>query len=163
VPKLAIIMDAAEHDVLACVSFPMEHRAKLHSTIPIERLNGEIKRRTDVVGIFPDDQVIVRLAGARLREQADKWAVQRARYMALKTIAPIGEDPVISLPAAASRSSRPAPNITVTISASHTNPCDTIPAPAARDASVEIPGCVPATPPRCARSDWRGRIAISNA
>ena len=51
VPKLATIMDEAEHDVLAYMSFPKEHRAKLHSTNPIERLNGEIKRRTDVVGV----------------------------------------------------------------------------------------------------------------
>lgn len=51
VPKLATLMDEAEHDVLAYMSFPKEHRAKLHSTNPIERLNGEIKRRTDVVGV----------------------------------------------------------------------------------------------------------------
>jgi putative transposase len=51
VPKLATLMDDAEHDVLAYMSFPKEHRAKLHSTNPIERLNGEIKRRTEVVGV----------------------------------------------------------------------------------------------------------------
>ena len=60
VPKLAAIMDDAEPDVLAYMTFPKEHRAKLHSTNPIERLNGEIKRRTDVVGIFPNDDAIVR-------------------------------------------------------------------------------------------------------
>jgi putative transposase len=102
VPKLATIMDDAEHDVLAYMSFPKEHRAKLHSTNPIERLNGEIKRRTDVVGIFPNDDAIVRLVGALLLEQNDEWAVQRARYMTLETIAPMGDDPVISLPAVAS-------------------------------------------------------------
>ena len=102
VPKLATLMDDAEHDVLAYMSFPKEHRAKLHSTNPIERLNGEIKRRTDVVGIFPNDDAIVRLVGALLLEQNDEWAVQRARYMTLETIAPMGEDAVISLPAAAS-------------------------------------------------------------
>jgi putative transposase len=84
------------------MSFPKEHRAKLHSTNPIERLNGEIKRRTDVVGIFPNDDAIVRLVGALLLEQNDEWAVQRARYMTLETIAPMGDDPVISLPVAAS-------------------------------------------------------------
>ena len=102
VPKLASIMDEAEHDVLAYMAFPKEHRAKLHSTNPIERLNGEIKRRTDVVGIFPNDDAIVRLVGALLLEQNDEWAVQRARYMTLETIAPMGDDPIISLPAAAS-------------------------------------------------------------
>ena len=95
-------MDDAEHDVLAYMSFPKEHRAKLHSTNPIERLNGEIKRRTDVVGIFPNDEAIIRLVGALLLEQNYEWAVQRARYMTLETIAPMGDDPVISLPAAAS-------------------------------------------------------------
>jgi len=102
VPKLATIMDEAEHDVLAYMSFPKEHRAKLHSTNPIERLNGEIKRRTKVVGIFPNDQAIVRLVGALLLEQNDDWAVQRARSMTLETIAPMGNDAVISLPAVAS-------------------------------------------------------------
>jgi putative transposase len=102
VPKLATIMDDAEHDVLAYMSFPKEHRAKLHSTNPIERLNGEIKRRTDVVGIFPNDDAIVRLVGALLLEQNDEWAVQRARYMTLETIAPMSDDPLISLPAVAS-------------------------------------------------------------
>ena len=101
VPKLAAIMDDAETDVLAYMTFPREHRAKLHSTNPIERLNGEIKRRTDVVGIFPNDGAIVRLVGALLLEQNDEWAVQRARYMTLETIAQMNDDPIISLPAVA--------------------------------------------------------------
>jgi putative transposase len=99
VPKLAAIMDEDEADVLAYMTFPREHRAKLHSTNPIERLNGEIKRRTDVVGIFPNDDAIVRLVGAILLEQNDEWAVQRERYMSLETMAPLSDDPNIMLSA----------------------------------------------------------------
>jgi transposase-like protein len=101
-PKLAAFLDEAEADVLAYMTFPAQHRAKLHSTNPIERLNGEIKRRTDVVGIFPNEDAIVRLVGAILLEQNDEWAVQRARYMSLETIAPLSDDPAVSLPAIAS-------------------------------------------------------------
>jgi putative transposase len=86
-------MDDAEADVLAYMTFPTQHRAKLHSTNPIERLNGEIKRRTEVVGIFPNEDAIVRLVGAILPEQNDEWAFQRARYMSLETIAPVSDDP----------------------------------------------------------------------
>jgi putative transposase len=100
-PKLAIFLDDAEPDVLAYMTFPAAHRAKLHSTNPIERLNGEIKRRTDVVGIFPNEEAVVRLVGAILIEQNDEWAVQRARYMTLETIAPLSDDPTVSLPAVA--------------------------------------------------------------
>lgn len=101
VPKLATIMDDVEPDVLAYMTFPKEHRPKLHSTNPIKRLNGEIKRRTDVVGIFPNDAAILRLVGALLLEQNDEWAVQRVRYMTLETIAPLSDDPMISLPVVA--------------------------------------------------------------
>lgn len=101
VPKLATIMDQAEPDVLAYMSFPKEHRTKLHSTNPIERLNGEIKRRTDVVGIFPNEEAISRLVGALLLEQNDEWAVQRGRYMTLETIANLSDDPFVKLPAVA--------------------------------------------------------------
>jgi transposase-like protein len=93
-------MDSAEEDVLAYMTFPKQHWTKLHSTNPIERLNGEIKRRTEVVGIFPNDDAIVRLVGALLLEQNDEWAVQRSRYMTLETIATMSDDQLINLPAA---------------------------------------------------------------
>ena len=98
---MAALLDEAETDVLAYMTFPKEHRVKIHSTNPIERLNGEIKRRTDVVGIFPNEEAITRLIGAILLEQNDEWAVQRARYMTLETIASLGDDTPIMLPATA--------------------------------------------------------------
>jgi putative transposase len=101
VPKLAALLDEAETDVLAYMTFPKEHRVKIHSTNPIERLNGEIKRRTDVVGIFPNEDAITRLIGAILLEQNDEWAVQRARYMTLETIATLGDNSPIMLPTVA--------------------------------------------------------------
>lgn len=102
VPKLATILDDAEQDVLAFMSFPKENRTKPLSTNPIERMNGEIKRRADVFGICPNDGAIMLLVGALLLEQTDEWPVQRARYMTLETNAPMGDDAVISLPAVAS-------------------------------------------------------------
>jgi transposase-like protein len=83
------------------MSFPKDHRPKIHSVNPLERLNGEIKRRTEVVGIFPNEAAITRLVGALLLEQNDEWAVQRARYMTLETIAPLNDDPTVTLPAVA--------------------------------------------------------------
>jgi putative transposase len=100
-PKLAAAMDEAEVDVLAYMDFPAAHRTKLHSTNSLERLNGEVKRRTDVVGIFPNEEAIYRLVGAILLEQNDEWAVQRARYMTLETIATLSDDATVSLPAMA--------------------------------------------------------------
>jgi len=100
VPKLAALMDGAEADVLAFTTFPKEHRAKIHSTNPRERLNGEIKRRTDVVGIFPNEAAIVRLVGAILLEQTDEWTVQR-RYMSLETLGSISDTATVRLPAVA--------------------------------------------------------------
>ena len=99
-PKIARLMDEAEDDVLAHMSFPKEHRTKIHSTNPLERLNGEIKRRTDVVCICPNEAAICRLVGALLLEQNDEWALQR-RYMTLETLAEVGDNPNVSLSAVA--------------------------------------------------------------
>lgn len=99
-PKLAMLRDSAEEDVLAYMTFPRQHRTKLHSTNPIKRLNGEIKRRTDVVGIFPNEASIRRLVGAILMEQTEEWTAQSGRYMTLETLAPVCDDVLVSLPAA---------------------------------------------------------------
>ena len=85
-PKLGALMDDAEADVLAYMAFPMRHRAKLHSTNPLERLNKETKRRADVVGIFPNEDSITRLVGAVLLEQNDDWQLQH-RYMQVEGMA----------------------------------------------------------------------------
>jgi transposase-like protein len=107
VPKLAALMDSAEEDVLAYMSFPTAHRAKLHSTNSIERLNGEIKRRTDVVGIFPNEAAVVRLVGAILLEQSDEWATQRSRYMTLETVAAVSDTGQVRLSAVPARPGGP--------------------------------------------------------
>jgi putative transposase len=98
-PKLSAFRDEAETDGLSSMSFPADPWSKIHSPNGLERLNGEVKRRTDVVGIFPNDDAIVRLVGAILLDQNDEWAVQRARYMTLETIAALRDDPVVGLPA----------------------------------------------------------------
>jgi putative transposase len=99
VPRLAAIMDEAEPDVLAYMSFPKEHRTKLHGTNPIERLNGEIKRRTDVVGIFPNEASIMRLIGAVMFEQNDEWQTSSS-YKMVEAFAQIDReeiDPILSI------------------------------------------------------------------
>lgn len=82
-PKLAAMMDDAEHEVLTFMTFTKAHRTQIHSTNPLERLNAEVKRRTNVIGIFPNDAAIVRLVGAMMLEQNDEWSLQR-RYMQLE-------------------------------------------------------------------------------
>ena len=96
-PKLAGLMDDSEHDVLAYLAFPAQHRTKLHSTNPLERLNKEVKRRADVVGIFPNDASITRLIGAVLLEQNDEWQLQH-RYMQLDAMAELLQPDALALP-----------------------------------------------------------------
>jgi len=100
VPKLATLMDSSEDDVLAYMHFPASHRIKLHSTNPLERINKEIKRRADVVGIFPNEASITRLIGAVLLEMNDEWAVQRGRYMTLESVAQVSDSAIVTLPVA---------------------------------------------------------------
>ena len=87
-PKLAAFIDDSETDVLSYLDFPEQHRSKLHSTNPLERLNKEVKRRADVVGIFPNEAAIVRLIGAVLLEQNDEWQLQH-RYMQVEAMAEV--------------------------------------------------------------------------
>ena len=100
-PKLAGLMDESEHDVLAYLAFPLQHRTKLHSTNPLERLNKEVKRRADVVGIFPGEASITRLIGAVLLEANDEWQL-RHRYMQVEAmaelLAPEAETETLRLP-----------------------------------------------------------------
>jgi transposase-like protein len=108
-PKVSDCMDEAEHDVLAYMAMPKEHWSQIHSTNPIERLNREVKRRSNVVSIFPNEAAIVRLIGAILAEQNDEWAVSR-RYMSLETLVGLGDTDTVAgraLPAADARAAVP--------------------------------------------------------
>jgi transposase-like protein len=99
-PRLAELMDEAREDVLAYTAFPREHWPQIASTNPLERLNGEIKRRSDVVGIFPNPAAVIRLVGALMLEQNDEWAVSR-RYMSLESLAVLSDAPRVRLPGVA--------------------------------------------------------------
>lgn len=97
-PKVGALMDSTEHEVLAYMDFPRAHWLQIHSTNPLERLNAEIKRRTNVVGIFPNDRAITRLVGAMLLEQSDEWTLQR-RYMQLEGLQTLSDTAPTRLPA----------------------------------------------------------------
>jgi len=97
-PKVCTLLEQAEEDLLAFYRLPAEHRTKLRSTNPLERVNKEIGRRADVVGIFPNDAAVIRLVGALLSEQNDEWLVQR-RYLSVESMALILAEPTEPEPA----------------------------------------------------------------
>jgi putative transposase len=102
-PKLAAFIDESETDVLSYLDFPEQHRSKLHSTNPLERLNKEVKRRADVVGIFPNEASIVRLIGAVLLQQNDEWQLQHRdmQVEAMAELAAAGDGEPKQIPCAA--------------------------------------------------------------
>ena len=93
-------MDASREDVLTYMDYPKEHWPQIASTKPLERLNKEIKRRADVVGIFPNDEAIIRLVGALMLEQSDEWAVS-PRYFSLESLARLADTDPVKLSAVA--------------------------------------------------------------
>ena len=96
-PKLGVFIDESEADVLAHMDFPAQHRTKIHSTNPLERLNKEVKRRADVVGIFPNEGAIIRLIGAVLLEANDEWQLQH-RYMQTEAMAELTSPTIDAVP-----------------------------------------------------------------
>lgn len=90
-PKVAHLLEEAEEELLAFLHFPPEHWSKLRSTNPLERINREIGRRSDVVGIYPNNQSLLRLSGALLLEQTDEWLVGR-RYLSVDSLSKLYQD-----------------------------------------------------------------------
>lgn len=99
-PRLGALIDSSRDDALAYMSFPREHWPQIASTNPLERVNREVKRRADVIGIFPNDEAIMWLVGALMLETNDRWAVA-PRYMSRDTLARVTDNPNVRLPAVA--------------------------------------------------------------
>ena len=94
---MAKVLGVSEADVLAHMDFPAQHRTKIHSKNPLERLNKEVKRRADVVGIFPNEGAIIRLIGAVLLEANDEWQLQH-RYMQTEAMAELVSPAIEAVP-----------------------------------------------------------------
>ena len=105
-PDVAVMLIDARDDLLAFSAFPLEHWRKLWSTNPLERLHREIKRRTGVVGVFPNDAAIDRLVTAVVVEQHDEWAVAERRYLSETSMARLRQSDATALPQAARRRKR---------------------------------------------------------
>ena len=95
--KVSELLDGAEDDLLAFMDFPREHWRQLSTTNPLERVNREIKRRTNVVGIFPNREAVIRLVGAILMEQQDEWTTGR-RYFSTESMQKILQGTVEEAP-----------------------------------------------------------------
>ena len=105
-PDVAAMLTDAREDLLAFTAFPLAHWRKIWSTNPLERLNGEIKRRTNVVGIFPNDAAIVRLVTAVVVETHDEWAVAERRYLSEESMARLRQTTPPALPTPTRRGKR---------------------------------------------------------
>ena len=149
-PKAAQLLADAEPDVLAHTGFPRAHWRKIASTNPLERINKEIKRRSNVVGIFPDDASVIRLVGAVLLDQHDDWAIAERRYLSEESMALIDATPRRSPPQ--THPNCPPPNLTG--EAKGHRPTSTTPRGTAIGGATATAGCDRRSPTRlCSLSE----------